>query len=186
MRKNLGVKPWFYPLPVLIIGTYDENEIPNAMNAAYGGLYDADMVEFNIGHNKKTFKKFQLTKKFTVSFADVDNVVASDYVGLVSDNEEKRKIEKSGWKVVKVEHVNAPIFEELPVTWECKLVRITEEGNVIGKLVNVSVNDRFLDEKDKISMDKFKPLVFDHVSGDYLKVDGVIGKAFEVGKKLIK
>lgn len=186
MRKNLGVKPWFYPLPVLIIGTYDENEIPNAMNAAYGGLYDADMVEFNIGHNKKTFKNIQLTKEFTVSFADVDNVVASDYVGLVSGNEEKRKIEKSGWKVVKAEHVNAPIFEELPVTWECKLVRITEEGNVIGKLVNMSVNDRVLDEKDKISMDKFKPLVFDHVSGDYLKVDGVIGKAFEVGKKLIK
>lgn len=50
----------------------------------------------------------------------------------------------------------------------------------------MSVNDRVLDEKDKISMDKFKPLVFDHVSGDYLKVDGVVGKAFEVGKKLIK
>lgn len=82
--------------------------------------------------------------------------------------------------------MNAPIFEELPVTWECKLVRITEEGNVIGKLVNMSVNDRVLDEKDKISMDKFKPLVFDHVSGDYLKVDGVVGKAFKVGKKLIK
>lgn len=24
-EKNFGVKPWFYPLPVLIIGTYDEN-----------------------------------------------------------------------------------------------------------------------------------------------------------------
>ena len=110
MRKNLGVKPWFYPLPVLIIGTYDENEIPNAMNAAYGGLYDADMVEFNICHNKKTFKNIQLTKEFTVSFADVDNVVASDYVGLVSGNEETKKIEKSGWTVVKAEYVNAPIF----------------------------------------------------------------------------
>lgn len=62
MRKNLGVKPWFYPLPVLIIGTYDENEIPNAMNAAYGGLYDADMVEFNIGHNKKNIQKYPINK----------------------------------------------------------------------------------------------------------------------------
>ena len=25
MRRNFGEKPWFYPLPVLIIGTYDEN-----------------------------------------------------------------------------------------------------------------------------------------------------------------
>ena len=39
MRKNFGVKPWFYPLPVLIIGTYNEDGTPNAMNAAWGGLY---------------------------------------------------------------------------------------------------------------------------------------------------
>ena len=24
-EKNFGVKPWFYPLPVLIIGIYDQN-----------------------------------------------------------------------------------------------------------------------------------------------------------------
>lgn len=28
MRKNFGVKPWFYPLPVLIIGTYNEDGTP--------------------------------------------------------------------------------------------------------------------------------------------------------------
>ena len=40
MRKNFGTKSWFYPLPVLVIGTYDENGNPDAMNAAWGGLYD--------------------------------------------------------------------------------------------------------------------------------------------------
>ena len=35
MRKNFGSKPWIYPMPVLIIGTYDENVTPNAMNAAW-------------------------------------------------------------------------------------------------------------------------------------------------------
>ena len=73
MRKNFGKKPWFYPLPVLIIGTYDENGVPDAMNAAYGGLYTSDMVEFSIGHNRKTFKNIQKTKAFTVSFADAYN-----------------------------------------------------------------------------------------------------------------
>lgn len=68
------------------------------MNAAYGGLYDADMVEFNIGHNKKTFKNIQLTKEFTVSFADVDNVVASDYVGLVLVMKKKEKSKSQAGK----------------------------------------------------------------------------------------
>ena len=32
-RVDFGVKPVMYPMPVLIIGTYDENGVPNAMNA---------------------------------------------------------------------------------------------------------------------------------------------------------
>lgn len=184
MRKNFGKKPWFYPLPVLIIGTYDENGAPDAMNAAYGGLYTSDMVEFSISHGHKTFKNIQQTKAFTVSFADVETMAASDYVGLVSGNDTPDKMEKAGWTIVKSEFVNAPIFEELPVTWECELVRITEEGNVLGKLKNVSISERVLDENGSLSMEKFKPLVFDHATYNYLKVDGVAGKSFEVGKAL--
>ena len=184
MRKNIGKKPWFYPLPVLIIGTYDEHGVPDAMNADYGGLYTSSMVEFSISHGHKTFKNIQQTKAFTVSFADVENMTPCDYVGLVSGNDTPDKIEKSGWTVSRSEFVNAPIFEELPVTWECEFVRVTEEGNVLGRLVNVSANSRVLNEDGVISMEKFKPLVFDHATYDYLNVDGVVGKAFEEGKKL--
>ena len=42
MRKHFESNPWFFPLPVLIIGTYDENGKADAMNAAWGGLYDRD------------------------------------------------------------------------------------------------------------------------------------------------
>ena len=38
MRKNFGAKPWTYPQPVFIIGSYDEEGNPNAMNAAWGGI----------------------------------------------------------------------------------------------------------------------------------------------------
>lgn len=184
MRKNIGKKPWFYPLPVLIIGTYDENGVPDAMNAAYGGFYGSNMIEFSINHVRKTFKNIQQTKAFTVSFADVENMEASDYVGLVSGNDTPDKMQKAGWTIVKSDFVNAPIFEELPVTWECELVRVTEEGNVLGMLKNISVKEEILREDGKIDMAKFKPLVFDHATYDYLKVDGVAGKSFQVGKKL--
>ena len=93
-------------------------------------------------------------------------------------------MEKAGWTITKSEFVNAPIFEELPVIWECEFVRVTEEGNVLGRLVNISVNEKVLNEDGTISMDKFKPLVFDHATYDHLKVDGVVGKSFEAGKKL--
>ena len=40
MRKNLGNKMTFLPLPVLMIGTYDEEGNANVMNAAWGGTWD--------------------------------------------------------------------------------------------------------------------------------------------------
>ena len=46
MRRNIGKKPWLYPLPALIIGAYDENGVPDAMNAACGGLCTSNMIEF--------------------------------------------------------------------------------------------------------------------------------------------
>lgn len=81
MRRDFGKKPWLYPLPVLIIGAYDENGVPDAMNAAYGGLCTSNMVEFSIAHSRKIFRNLQQTGAFTVSFADVETMAASDYVG---------------------------------------------------------------------------------------------------------
>ena len=91
MRKNFGTKSWFYPLPVLIIGTYDENDIPDAMNAAWGGLYDADKVVLCLSAGHKTTRNIKAKGAFTVSFADAEHVVPADYVGLVSANSESKK-----------------------------------------------------------------------------------------------
>ena len=54
MRKNFGSKTWLYPMPVLIIGTYDENGTPNAMNAAWGGIYDTNQVMVCLADDHKT------------------------------------------------------------------------------------------------------------------------------------
>ena len=96
MRKNFGTKSWFYPLPVLVIGTYDENGNPDAMNAAWGGLYDADKVVLCLSSGHKTTRNIQAKGAFTVSFADAAHAVSADYVGMVSANNEPKKMEKSG------------------------------------------------------------------------------------------
>ena len=96
MRKDFGANPWFYPLPVLIIGTYDENSKPDAMNAAWGGLYDTNLVELCLSAGHKTTKNIKARKAFTISFADAENVAAADYVGMVSGNDTPDKMEKSG------------------------------------------------------------------------------------------
>ena len=183
MRKNFGSKSWFYPLPVLIIGTYDENGKADVMNAAWGGLYDADLVELCLSASHKTTKNILLNKAFTISFANKENVVAADYVGMVSGNKELNKMEKAGFSTTKSDFVNAPIINELPVTIECEYVRSTKEGNIIGKILNVSADESVLDEEGKISLEKFKPISYEPVHNSYLEVSGIVGHAFADGKE---
>ena len=184
MRKNFGVKPWFYPLPVLIIGSYDEAGNADAMNAAWGGLYDANMVELCLSAGHKTTKNIKAKKAFTVSFADAKHVEACDYVGIVSGNNTPDKMEKAGFTTVKSEFVDAPIIQELPMTLECRLVKVTEDGNIIGEIVNISADESVLDEAGKIDVKKLQPISYAPVSNDYLVLGESVGKAFSDGNKL--
>ena len=107
MRKNLNAKAYIYPLPVLIIGTYDENGVPNAMNAAWGTVCDTAQVSICLSSGHKTVKNLLKTKSFTVAIADQKNVISADFVGIVSANNEPKKLEKTGWKIVKSNVVDA-------------------------------------------------------------------------------
>ena len=185
MRKNLGAKAILYPMPVLIIGTYDENGKPNAMNAAWGGISEETEISICVDDSHKTAENVVKAGAFTVSVADKSNVIAADYVGIVSGNKEEDKIAKCGWTAVKSEFVNAPIFEELPFALECKLIGYDKETcRLVGEIVNISVDESILGEDGKISLDKFFPITYDPVGHTYRTLGEVVGKAFSDGKSL--
>lgn len=183
MRKNFGAKTWLYPMPVLIVATYDENGKPDAMNAAWGGIADYNQIGLCLSASHKTTKNILKSKAFTVSVADAKNVVASDYVGLVSANSEPNKFEKAGFTATKSEFVNAPVINEFPMTLECKYVKTTEDGLIIGDIVNVSADESVL-TGDKIDPSKFRPITFDAVNNKYIALGEIVGNAFADGAKL--
>lgn len=174
-----------YPLPVLIIGTYDENGNPNAMNAAWGGMYDSDQVVLCLSASHKTTKNIMINRAFTVSFANKDNLLAADFVGIVSGNKDQNKMEKTGWTTTKSSFVNAPLIDQLPVCMECEYLKVTEEGNIVGKIINVSIDEDYLDADDKVLTEKFCPIAYDPVNHTYLECSKAVGHAFKDGKDLI-
>ena len=186
MRKDLGPQTWLFPMPVLIIGSYDENGNPNAMNAAWGGIYDYNQIMICLSAHQTT-DNIKKNRAFTVSFATVETVTASDYVGIVSQKAEPNKIAKSGLIPEKASKVKAPLFTNYPLTLECEVVDIINEGegggNIIGNIVNVSVDESVL-TNGKVDYKKLHVIAFDPSSAKYVALGKEVAQAFKEGLKL--
>ena len=111
--KSFAPKPWVVPMPVLIIGTYNEDGTPNAMNAAWSGQWDMKEIMISMGSHVTT-KNLDRNGEFTVAFATKNTMVASDFVGIVSAKNDPKKMEKAGWNIEKATMVGAPVFTDFP------------------------------------------------------------------------
>ena len=184
MRKNFGEKSWLYPMPVLIVAAYDEAGKPNAMNAAWGGIFTDEHIGICLSEGHKTTKNILTSKAFTVSMATAEQRVACDYVGIVSGNKEPEKFAKAGFTAVRSEVVNAPIIEQLPMTLECELVSYDRESNhLVGRIVNVSADESILTD-GAIDLAKLRPITYDPIHHRYIELGETVGHAFADGKAL--
>ena len=86
MRKNIKTTEAIFPMPVLMIATYNEDGSVDVMNAAWGTMLSRNQVILNLTETHKTVKNIKQRKAFTVSIADSDHVVEADYFGVVSGN----------------------------------------------------------------------------------------------------
>ena len=167
---------------VFIIGTYDENGVPNAMNAVWGMQSDMSEITLMLGKHKTT-ENFEKTGAFTVAFGTADTVLISDYFG-VETGAKVNKIEKAGCHTHRSAHVNAPIIEEYPLTLECRVKSWdTETGYLIGEIVASQVDESILTD-GKVDLGKLQPIIFDPSFNAYRVVGEVVGKAFSDGQKL--
>lgn len=185
MRKNFGPKPMVYPMPVFIIGTYNEDGTANAMNAAWGGISEENEISICVSDDHKTTENLLKRKAFTVSMATADYVAECDYVGIVSGNDVPNKLEKAGLTTTKSEHVDAPIICELPMAVECKLKSYDPAScRLVGEIVNVCADESVLNEKGNIDVSKLKPITYDSSNHNYIVLGEIVGKAFSDGKKI--
>ena len=185
MRKDFGAKALLFPMPVLIIGTYDENGNPNAMNAAWGGISDDTQISICLSPTHKTVKNLKLKKAFTVSVADAKHLAECDYVGIASGNNVADKFAKAGFTAVKSDKVDAPLIAELPFALECEMISYDDQTcRLVGEIVNVCADESILTD-GKIDIAKLQPLVYNPSAHTYHVVGDKAGDAFSDGKKYL-
>ncbi len=188
MRKNLGPNTTYFPMPVAVLGTYDKEGKPNAMVAAWTGIYDSNQVYVCISTEHKTIKNLKEGSDVTIAFATKETIVEADYLGIKSGNSESDKINKCGLTVTKSTKVNAPLINEFPLILECKVNKLSHDKNdettyAIFDIVDISVDESVLDEKGKVDSSKIHLVTYDSISHEYKEIGGSVAKAFEAGRK---
>lgn len=185
--KSFKAQPWMLPQPVLVIGTYNEEGLPNAMNAAWAGQWDGTEIMISMGSHATT-ANLNRTGEFTVAFATKETMVAADYVGLVSAKNVANKLEKTGWKVEKSVNVNAPVFTDFPMTLECRIKQKLEESEtgyyIIAEIVNILVDEKYLAADGKPDVAQMNLITYEPVHHGYVQLGAKVGNAFAIGKEL--
>ena len=189
MKKDLGLVQAVYPMPVLMVAAYDENEKVNVMNVAWGQICDEDKIILFIGEGKKTWLNIKASRAFTVSLADQAHMDAADFFGIASGNRITDKLERTGYHSVRSDKVNAPVIEEFPVVMECELLEFLKTDHVsgiVGRIVNVKAEEAVLSENGKVDPAKLHALMFDQFQNGYYATGGKVGQAWNAGAALMK
>ena len=185
MRKNFGAKALCYPMPVFIIGTYNEDGTPNAMNAAWGGISEETEITICVDSAHKTAENLLARKAFTVSMATARYLTACDYVGIVSGSNVPDKFARAGFHAVGSAFVDAPLIEELPMALECQVISYDAQTcRLVGRIVNVCADESILGENGKVDVQKLRPITYDPMNHRYLVLGETVGEAFHDGVAL--
>lgn len=183
-KKSLGAKPFLLPQPALVLGTYNADGSANAMVAAWGGLSEETEISICVDDRHKTTENLVRSGSFTVGISDRKHVAEVDYLGVVSGKDAQGKVAKAGFTAVKSEFVDAPVFEELPLTLECKVKSYDKETcRLVGEIVNVLADEAVFTD-GKVDVSKVEPLVYDPFNHGYYVVKERVADAFKVGKSL--
>lgn len=188
-KKDLGVMPYTFPMPTLMIGTYNEDDSVDVMMMAWGGVCAEDMVALNLEESHKTVANLRKRKAFTLAVPSVETIEASDFFGIATSNKMPDKFQRSGLHAVKSDKVDAPVITEYPLTMECTVEKFEEEPyglRILGRIVNTLADTSVLDEKDKVDAGKLHAFAFDQMRSGYYAVTEKVGQAWNAGAKLMK
>lgn len=188
-KKDLGVQPYTFPMPTLMIGTYNEDDSVDVMMMAWGGVCAEDMVALNLEADHKTVANIRKRKAFTLAVPSVETLKESDFFGIATANKVSDKFARSGLHAVKSDKVDAPVITEYPLTMECTVERFEDEPyglRILGRIVNTLADESVLDEKGKVDAGKLHAFAFDQMRNGYYAVDQKVGQAWNAGAGLMK
>jgi flavin reductase (DIM6/NTAB) family NADH-FMN oxidoreductase RutF len=183
MKKSIGKGTFSVPSPVWIVGTYDDEDKPNIMTAAWGGICNSRPPCVYVSLREATYSHGNIMRRkaYTVSIPGEKYWREADYIGIASGRDTD-KFQDTQITAVKSEAVNAPYVDEFPLVLECKVKEVVELGlhtMFVGEIIDVKADKEVL-TNNKPDIQKIRPILFGSGDRGYHNVGNRIGKAFTI------
>jgi flavin reductase (DIM6/NTAB) family NADH-FMN oxidoreductase RutF len=174
--------------PVWVVGTYDANDKPNAMTAAWASICCSKPPAIGVSLRKATYSYGNLIQRqaFTISVPSEAHVREADYLGMATGRD-VNKFATARLTPVASTVVDAPYVDEFPLVLECKLIHTLEIGLhtlFIGEILDVKADESVIGEKGFPDIEKVRPIIFGPEIRTYHGIGKFLGQAFAVGKDI--
>jgi len=175
-----------YPLPVVMVSCNRKGEKPNIVTVAWTGTICSDpaMVSISVRPERYSHDIIEETGEFVINHVTKDLTYATDYCG-VRSGRDVDKFKEMNLTPLPSKMIDAVGIEESPVNIECKVVEVKKLGShdmFIAEVVNVTVDDRYMDENNKFNLNDSDLVAYSH--GEYFTLGEKIGTfGYSVRKK---
>ena len=188
MKRSLGPRALLYPAPVVVVGSYDADDKPNAMTAAWAGVVCSQppCVSVSIRRTRHTHAGILERRAFTVNVATQEQVRQVDYLGIASGAAED-KFAAAGLTPGRATTVDAPCVAEFPVVLECRLLHALDLGVhtlFVGEVLEMQADEAVLGPGGLPDIALLRPLVYSPGQMAYYEIGPRLATAFHVGKGL--
>ena len=168
------------PTPVWLVGTYDQNNKPNIITAAWGGICcSPPCIQVSLRDATYSHRNIKERKAFTVSIPGEEYWREADYAGIVSGRN-KDKIHELALTSVDSDIVDAPYIDECSMVIECRLKETLELGlhtMFVGEIIDIKVDDMAL-VNGKPDIQIIKPIIFSPGTSEYHSIGVKIADSF--------
>ena len=175
------------PLPSVMV-TCGTAEKTNIITIGWCGVVATRpaRIYISVRPERHSHKLISESGEFVVNLVPSSLAEICDYTGTVTGRLVD-KAAKTGLTLIPSKEVTPLTIADSPLSLECRVAETLHEGThdmFIADVVNVSVDDRYLDSEGHLRLDRAKLLVYSH--GEYFELGrkiGKIGLAYENGKK---
>jgi flavin reductase (DIM6/NTAB) family NADH-FMN oxidoreductase RutF len=187
MRKRLGASPMIFPMPAVLIATYNEDGTANAMTAGWASAccHTPPCLGVAVRDSRKTFANIRDRRAFTVNVASAEMAVDVDYLGIVSGHQVPDKLARLGLATERAAVVDAPVIARCPISAECRLLHAVHLGThtwFVGEVVEVQAEERVLTAEGLVDLDALDPLTYATSAAEYRGIGRALGRAYRIGK----